>query len=119
MDDKENKLLWNFRLIDILVAVAIGLLGWNLKETIALKQIAGDIQGQQDIMELRLTILESEKNKGGRFTSADGQLLLKDIQHNRDMIVNHIKRTEPKIDSMYESLRKLAIGHQENNVPGQ
>ena len=113
---EDKKVLWNFRLIDVMAVIIIGLVGWNLRETIALKQQAAVLQGAQNILQLRVDILESEKNKGGRFTSSDGQILLKDIQHNRDMILQHIKRTEPKIDKMYESLQELNGKHNGRNI---
>ena len=87
----------DFGVIEVLIAISIGLVAWNLTETISLKEL---VQANS----IKIKYLELEKNKGDRFTESDGTILENGILHNRDLFDRHIKRTEIKIDDLHEAI---------------
>ena len=99
MDDSRQK--WNFGLIEILIAICIPLIGWNLKATINIKDGLSASNATQTAIILRVDHLENETNKGERFTAGDGALLRSEISHNREMQMDHIRRTEQKIENIH------------------
>ena len=55
-------------------------------------------------MDVRVEYLEQQSARGERFTAADGRVLKNDINHTNQILIAHIKRTEPKIDRIYDML---------------
>jgi len=55
-------------------------------------------------MDVRVEYLEQQSARGERFTASDGRVLKNDIQHTNEMLLAHIKRTEPKIDKIYDHI---------------
>lgn len=102
MADKETK--WRFGIVDALVIISIGLVSWNLRETLALKESDTKTEIELTSLSIRLSYLEIEKNKGSRFTALDGKLLESDISHIQNMFDRHAQRTEPKIDAIHEAV---------------
>ena len=77
----------------------IGLLGWVLIWLNSMDKIYVGINS-------RVVLLEQQNEKGDRFTYQDGQIMKKDVEHNRIMIMDHMERVEPKIEKMYEYVVK-------------
>ena len=102
IDDVRQK--WNFGLIEILIAICIPLIGWNLKATINIKDGLATSNAAQVAITLRLKHLEDEKDLGDRFTAADGNTLRVEIMHNRTMQIDHNLRTEQKIERIHNAV---------------
>ena len=93
----------SFGIIEALVAISIGLVAWNLKETIALKN-------GQSKNSVRISYLEIEKDKGGRFTQSDGKIHDVQIKALIDMAAENRsihREMEKKLDSIAEDVAVL------------
>ena len=102
----EAKLWRNFGVIELLVIIAIGLVGWNLKETIDLKEELAKQSATTLTHTIRIEYLEKQANAGERFTKKDGQLIKQDVLHIQEMFIAHIKRTEPMLFEIYNFMTR-------------
>ncbi len=91
----DNGMGKNFRFLDVLMIISIALVGWNLKETIAIKN-------QQGVNTYRIETLEIEREKGERFTTLHGEFLKNDLKYTRQIFNDHITRTEPLLAALYK-----------------
>ena len=109
----EKTAKWNFGLIDALMTISIVLVGWNLSETIKLKEELSVQQGtiltevakgnsRFNLLNLRVDFLEREASQGKRCTYGAGQELRAEVRHNRKTFEEHTQRTEPQIREIHD-----------------
>jgi len=95
MNEAEEKRAFGF--IEIGILIILGLLGWILIWLNGMDKLYVK-------MDIRVEYLEQQSARGERFTASDGRVLKNDISHTNEMMMAHIRRTEPKIDKIYDVL---------------
>ena len=99
MCDRETKK--QFKITDLLIAgigvIVIPLLLMNYNKIL-------DVSNAIQVQDVRIQVLENWKDRGDRFTKTDGIILQKDGQHTREMLMRHIKKSEPILQELHDHM---------------